>query len=379
MKARYRVQRKWGSQVWALGSVLVSGLRRSFLIPLRDLASACRKSPFLGVALALGLFIPFLLSLFFFLNQPTGYSRTQEIVVRRGMTAGEIGRLLARTGLIRSRTFFALTAEVLGLDRQLEAGRYHLNGSASTLSILRSLRSGQAITRDVTVPEGLIRKEIAGIFRRSLGLDSLKFLGLTEDAPLVERLGIDAPDMEGYLFPETYNFDVETEERRVIERMVGEFKRVFSNVLKERAAELGLSLHEAVTLASIIEGEAKVKEERPIISAVFHNRLRLGWRLEADPTVLYALDYPNKKKLRYRDLRIPSPYNTYLHRGLPPGPICNPGKASIMAALYPAEVDYRYFVARGDGTHIFTRTNREHTNAKRQIKREERRRRLGGR
>ena len=197
-----------------------------------------------------------------------------------------------------------------------------------------------------------------------------------EDPEFCKTLGVDAESLEGYLFPETYKFSLMMAEEQVIRRLVKQFQRVFDSQMRAQASRMGMTVHETVSMASIIEGEAQVGDERPIISAVYHNRLKKRMRLQADPTVQYAIvDGP--RRLFYKDYRIDSPYNTYRHRGLPPGPIMSPGEASLRAALYPAEVNYLYFVARGDGSHIFSRTTREHEKAKRET-RWARRRSWGG-
>ena len=181
------------------------------------------------------------------------------------------------------------------------------------------------------------------------------------------------PTLEGYLFPETYFLDPDATEEEVIERMVAQLREVFADSLYPRLDHIGLTFHEAITLASIVEREAAVAEERPIISQVFQRRLRLNRLLESCATVEYALGV-HKKRLTNRDLKVESPFNTYRHRGLPPGPIGNPGAAALLATLYPAETDYLYFVARGDGRHAFSRTHTEHARAKRSIRMENRRR-----
>jgi UPF0755 protein len=290
------------------------------------------------------------------------------------MSARRIGHLLQTQGLIRSAGIFALAVRLQGLEHQLRAGTYRLDGTRSTVAIVHQLVEAQVIIERITIPEGLTRQQVAGLLSRRGLADSTRFLALTEDPVLLDRLGVDAPTLEGYLFPETYFFDAGTPETAVIERMVDEFHAVFADSLRDRLAEIGFSLHEAVTLASIVEGEAMLEEERPIISGVFLRRLQLNRRLESCATVEYALGF-HKKRLTSEDLLVDSPYNTYQHQGLPPGPIGNPGRAAILATLYPADTDYLYFVARGDGTHIFSRTNQEHAKAKQTIRRQARNRR----
>jgi len=209
------------------------------------------------------------------------------------------------------------------------------------------------------------------ILHEKIAVDSTIFLSLSRDPEFIATLDIESEDLEGYMFPNTYKFYQGISPRAVIKKMTGLYHRVMDADNKARAAEMGMSIHEIMTLASIIEGEAQLPSERDTISGVFHNRLRIGRRLESCATVQFILGEP-KAVLLERDLKIPSPYNTYLHAGLPPGPICSPGAAAIEAALNPAVVPYLYFVARGDGGHIFSRSNREHVNAKNRIKRNNR-------
>lgn len=308
------------------------------------------------------------------LNSPAGGQKTQTIRIQAGMSARQIGEKLARQGLIRSALLFEWTARFRGLAHQLEAGSYELSGGETTAAILVDLLEAPLEMVRLTLPEGLTRHQTAALLQR-LGLaDSSRFMALTEDATLLRQLGVRAENLEGYLYPETYFLDRHATEEEIIRRMVAEFFSLFSDSLYVRLDSLGLTLHQAVTLASIVEREAMVAEERAVISSIFHRRLSFSRRLESCATVEFALGV-HKKRLTNADLRVVSPYNTYKHRGLPPGPIDSPGRASILATLYPAETEYLYFVARGDGTHSFSRTNKEHEQAKRALKREERRRR----
>ena len=211
-------------------------------------------------------------------------------------------------------------------------------------------------------------RQIAGVLQKAIEIDSARFVTLAQNPGFFGKLGVHAPSLEGYLFPDTYRFYWQTPEEKILETMVKRFHQVFADSLKQRATQLRMSVHQVLTLASIIEKEAQVPLERPLISGVFHRRLKLGMPLQADPTVIYALG-GRKRRLSKADTRVNSPYNTYLHRGLPPGPICNPGRDSILAALYPVKVDYLYFVAKGDGTHIFTKSLNSHINAKNRIRR----------
>jgi len=319
---------------------------------------------------ALGTLVGSAISLYL-LNRPTGVAR-REVLVEKGMTVSEIAGMLHRRGIIRSPALLRVLAVVGGTSRGLKAGTHRFHGGMTTQEVLEELRVPRAVTRSVTIPEGLRRERIAGILADELGLDAGKLAEMMADPRVAREHGVEADHLEGYLFPETYSFSVNAGEKQVVRRMVEHFHRVFDGGMRHRAREMGMSVHEVVTLASIIEGEARLDEERALISAVYHNRLRARMRLQADPTVQYAItDGP--RRLFNRDYQVNSPYNTYRRRGLPPGPIMSPGEASLRAALYPEDVDYLYFVAQGDGSHIFSRTIAEHEGAKRRTRRARRR------
>ena len=300
------------------------------------------------------------------LNQPTGVYR-QRVTVEKGMTVAQIARLLHREGVIRSPRLLQLFSLLNGTSRHLTAGVHPFHGGMTTWQVLQELEVPRDVTRDVTLPEGLRREQTVGQLADALHLDGEKLLQITSDPRLCRELGIEAETLEGYLFPETYRFSLAMDEAQVVRVLVQHFFRVFDGSMRARARELGMSMHEVVTLASIVEGEALLDAERAVVSAVYHNRLKQNMRLQADPTVQYAIaDGP--RRLFNRDYRVDSPYNTYRHRGLPPGPIMSPGRASLEAALYPADVGYLYFVARGDGSHIFSRSAKEHEAAKRKTR-----------
>lgn len=301
------------------------------------------------------------------LARPTG-SPAVDVSIEEGMSARAIGVRLEGLGLVRSARAFEAAARWRGLAGRLEAGRYRLDGSRSPNQLLDDLLQAPPEMVRVTIPEGLTRRQVAGRLRAAGQADSARFVAATESLRLIAQLGVEAGTLEGYLFPETYFLPPQASEEEIVRHMVAEFFRVFDDSLAARLPELGLSLHEAVTLASIVEGEAMAAEERPVIAAIFHRRLSLNRRLESCATVEYALGV-KKARLTHEDLRVLSPYNTYRHGGLPPGPICSPGRASLRAALNPPPTDYFFFVARGDGTHEFSRTNREHEAAKREIRR----------
>lgn len=292
----------------------------------------------------------------------------KEIVVEPGMTVSQVADTLRREGLLRNVYWFRLLAQYRRVDTMLHVGRYRFETGMPAGEILEALATGEGGTQKVTIPEGLTILEIARILREQVDIDSTRFVAMASDPAVAREMGIDAPTLEGYLFPETYSLYRHMRPGQVIREMTAMFRRVFNDEFKARAGQMGFSVHEIVTLASIVEEEAQLAEERPIIAGVFYNRLKRGYLLQADPTVKYGLGQPNMQ-LYEKHLSDPSPYNTYVHSGLPPGPICSPGAAAIHAALHPQDVPYLYFVARGDGSHIFSRSNEEHNNAKLRVKR----------
>ncbi len=299
---------------------------------------------------------------------PNTHQPPREIYIKRGMNVREIAHSLSKRDLIGNENFFVFFAKVCGWEKGLKAGRYRIRPGVSLWQILHLLSQGKSVTEDVTIPEGLTFKEIAGLLQRKLEVDSTALVATATDKGFCQKLGVNTSNLEGYLFPNTYKLCWGMKEEEIAKLMVDGLFKVFTSDLKAKAEELGLSLNQVLTLASLIEKETGLPQERPLISAVFHHRLKMRMPLQCDPTVLYALSLPNHL-LTKRDLRVKSPYNTYLHPGLPPGPICNPGLESIKAALWPASTNYLYFVAQGDGSHIFSRTNREHINARRRISR----------
>ena len=298
----------------------------------------------------------------FIFNRPTGVGK-KEVEIRHGATVKQISQQLYQKRLIHSPRLLQYLAQLNGSSRRLKAGIHPLDGQMTTWEILLELERSRDVTQNVTVPEGLEKKQIATILSEKLNLDQKKLLLLMNSAAFCKTLSVQAKDLEGYLFPETYNFPTTVSEQQVLRRMVEHCQAVFDERLQRRAHELGMSIHEVITFASIIEGETSWDSERDTIAAVYHNRLKKGMRLQADPTVQYALP-GEPRRLFYKDYDYDSPYNTYRHSGLPPGPINSPGRASIVAALFPADVDYLYFVATGEGGHVFTHSLQEHAAAK---------------
>lgn len=294
-----------------------------------------------------------------------------EVRVAEGSSALDIARQLEGAGLIEHPRVFALFAQLRGSAGDLKSGRYRFREGAGWTEVLSLLERGAVVTEAITVPEGFGLRDIAARLARLSVTRPEAIVRLASDTALVRELGVPGPTLEGYLFPETYRFAEGVSPAEALGTMTRRYRTFWSEERRARADSLGLTEREVVTLASIVEKEARLPEERPIIAGVYLNRLRLGMRLQADPTVQYALG-AQRDRLLYRDIESVADhaYNTYTHTGLPPGPIASPGEAALLATLYPADVPYRFFVARPDGSHVFSRTEREHINAKNRIRRE---------
>ncbi len=307
-----------------------------------------------------------------------------EIIIEPGMTLHQVAALLEENRLVTNRSEFRWAAWIMQAERKIQPGCFLIPRGVNNSEILRYLQRPGIMTRDVTIPEGLTIKQIAGLLQREIDVDSVEFISLCEDSTLTLELGIDAGRLEGYLFPDTYNLYLESAPRTIIKRMVAKFFDVFNDSLKARLDRTGMTVHKAVILASIIQGEVMIDEEAPLVSVVYHNRLRHGMLLAADPTIQYIIpDGP--RRLLNKDLEIDSPYNTYKYRGLPPGPVNNPGRVAIEAAVNPAEENYLYFVAKGDGSHAFNHSHTGHVRDKqrfqqvrRQVARKKRLEKIGG-
>lgn len=297
-----------------------------------------------------------------------GYEGEEKIVqVEPGMGAGQILETLQQEGVLRDARLARSYLIYFMDDPAIRAGEYRFRGPLTTPQVLEMLVEGRVLTHSITVIEGLTLEEIAtqlanaGYGRREA------FLDLMRSPELVADLDPEAPDLEGYLFPETYSFARSVDERTIVQTLVKTFRDRFEKEVRPRlnrsiSGGRGQTVRQLVTLASIVEKEARVATERPLIAAVYQNRLDRGIGLMADPTVVYAMKRAGRwnGNIRRDDLRMDSPYNTYRYAGLPPGPICNPGLASLVAASEPADVPYLYFVSRNDGTHVFAETLAEH-------------------
>jgi UPF0755 protein len=291
------------------------------------------------------------------------------VIIPRGASFRAAADSMSAAGVISVPLAFRVYARARGLDRQIQAGTYLLRRGTRWRDLLRAMNGGVGIINRVTIPEGFTIAQITPVLVRALHVPSDSVDVVVHDSALRARLSDPAATLEGYLFPDTYIFAPGTTAREAVTEMVQRFEREWKPDYDRQAAALGRSRHEIVTMASIVEKEARLAEERPVIAAVYYNRLRDSMPLQADPTVQYAMGRHTERVL-YRDLTTESPYNTYLHPGLPPGPIASPGGASLRAALAPAKVPFLYFVAAPDGHHEFRATMAEHEQAKRAVRAE---------
>ena len=283
----------------------------------------------------------------------------RRVVIPAGVSMRVAADSMANAGVVRIPVLFRLYARWIRQDRAIKAGTYMVAPGASWNSILDDLVRGRGIVHTVTIPEGLPLAQALALMARDLRVSADSLNAAVRDTGLRRHLDIPTPTVEGYLFPDTYTYPDGTGAADIVADMVRAFERRWTPERSAAAVALGMSRHDVMTLASIVEKEAAREEERAVISAVYHNRLRKHMLLQADPTVQYALGRKPGRVL-FRDLRVKSPYNTYRVKGLPPGPIAAPGEASIDAALHPADVPYLYFVARPDGRHVFSTTYRDH-------------------
>lgn len=283
---------------------------------------------------------------------------TQKVVnIPSGTNAKEIVDLLEKNEIIRENNYtFRILIKLLKLEDQLKYGEYNLSPSMNMLQILDKLVKGEVITYKITIPEGYTSTQIAELLDKKEVVEEEAFLKLVKDSEKIP---------EGYLFPDTYEVPKKYGPENMVKTMLSNFNQIaLENEFTDKAEEIGFSLDEIIILASIIEKEAKFTEEKSKVSSVFHNRLKTGMKLQSCATIQYILEV-QKERLDENDLKIDSPYNTYLYKGLPPGPICNPGLDSIIAALEPVEEDYLYFVLGENGKHIFSKTYQEHLKNKR--------------
>jgi peptidoglycan lytic transglycosylase G len=303
---------------------------------------------------------------------------TARVLVPTGASVRVAADSLASAGVIRSARWFRAYAWLRGGDRRIKAGTYELRRGDSWGTVLDMLRAGRGLVATVVIPEGFALSQIEPLLAQKLAVPEDSVRAAVRDTALLARLDLPTPTIEGYLFPDTYTFSEGTTAREAVTAMERRFEHEWKPQWTARLDTIGMSRNDVMTLASIVEKEAKLPEERPVIAAVYMNRLHAGMLLQADPTVQYALP-THENRLLYKDLRVKSPYNTYRHLGLPPGPIASPGQASILAALYPANVPYKYFVAAPDGHHEFRVDYRGHEAAIHDVRHEQPGKRGSGR
>jgi UPF0755 protein len=290
------------------------------------------------------------------------YPDAVTIEVKKGAAISIVGRQLVREKIIAGYLYFRIYYRLFFAGASIKSGEYRFDRPMTMKEVIEILTQGKVVLYKVTIREGLIIKEIAGLLQQERGIASESFIRAAGNIALVRNLDPGADSLEGYLYPDTYHIRRETDADEIAHLMVDKFKENFTESMKWRAEKLGMSIRQVLTLASLIEKETSSREERFLISSVFHNRLRIGMPLGCDPTIIYALKRIGKYtgKLGWNDLKIDSPYNTRLYKGLPPGPICNPGYASIEAALFPESTQYLYFVAMNPQSHYFSKTLDEH-------------------
>jgi UPF0755 protein len=292
-----------------------------------------------------------------------GYQDDELFVqIPQGQSTIAIGRRLVEDGVVRDSIMFRVAAWWSGRARSLKAGEYRFDHPMSPLDVIDKLARGEVYVRKLTFPEGLTIAEMAAIFESQGFGPAAGFTEAAQRRELIADLDPLATDLEGYLFPETYSLPRGTSPATLVALMVDRFRASFPPDLRAKVEAQGLSTRQIVTLASLVEKETAADDERPLVAAVYRNRMKIGMAMQADPTVIYALRKAGRYdgNIRRADLQFDSPYNTYRYPGLPPGPIAAPGRASLVAAAEPADVNYLYFVSRNDGTHVFAATLAEH-------------------
>jgi UPF0755 protein len=317
-----------------------------------------------SISLLCALIIALSFALFAVTKPARGKSGTVSVEIPQGSGLNKIAALLENAGAIRGQLRFKLLAKLIGVEHCLKYGEYQFRLPATPLSLLKKMVRGDVVAFLITFPEGGTVFDVARNIDTAGLCPGPVILQKATDTGFAAALGIPGASLEGYLFPETYKFNRGSSPEIILKRMVERFNHLFDTAMAQRAGQLGLSIRDAVILASLVEKETAAPREKPVVAAVFLNRLKKGMRLDCDPTVIYSLRLENPAfsgRLTKAHLRRPSPYNTYVNFGLPPGPICSPGLDSIRAVLNPAPVPYLYFVSKNDGTHHFSETLPEHT------------------
>lgn len=301
------------------------------------------------------------------LTKPVRIEKDTEVYIPKGESFSSIASIFKEKGIITDEYIFIITGKILGVEKKARAGYYLITKDMTVIDVIMKLLEGRILEHTLTVVEGDSLYEIADKLGTINPEFKEKIWHFATDKEFLESLNIESLSLEGYLFPATYTIPKGMSLDEILTMMVKKFWQVYNNKLIEQTRKMGWTVNQVVTLASIIEKEAKVDDERPLVSAVCHNRLKLGMPLQTDPTAIYGIK-SSKKGVTKKDLKNKTPYNTYIIKGLPPGPICSPGLKSIIAALNPAKVPYLYFVARGDGTHEFSVDYKSHVSAINQIK-----------
>lgn len=313
------------------------------------------------VLTSLVLIVSFLLSYIFLPPFPKN-TEPVEVRIEQGDTFATAVRKLHEQKVISNERLFVVWARLTGVEKKIHWGLYRFDAALSPRDVLERMVLGKGVFQVITIPEGLTIKEIADLLSKMQIADNEKFLSAMTSPEVLTMFGLQGRGFEGYLFPDTYYFTPGTPEKDVLITMAERFRKTIEPLLNQGSQAFGMTPHQILTLASIIEKETGVESERPLVSAVFHNRLRLHMPLQSDPTVIYGLKDFNGNLTR-KDLQEATPYNTYRISALPPGPICNPSLSSIKAALHPAEVPYLYFVSKNDGTHLFSENLEAHRRA----------------
>jgi UPF0755 protein len=333
-----------------------------------DIKNLLSKKQFIFIT---AVFIILLMWFFYIFFTPNYYSVQAPVKfeIQKGQSLSEIVDNLYNKGIIPNKVNMKIATFVSGADKSFRTARYYIPNGLSYLNLVDLFVKGKAdFQKEVYIRDGLSIKWMAFKLKQEADIDSASFVNMARDKSVAGSLGIDANDLQGYLMPGTYWFYQHSQAREIINQMVDHFHNFMADSLRQQAKKLGYSIHDVLTLASIVKGETNDVEEMPTIAGVYYNRLRIGMPLQADPTVQYAQP-DGWKKLSYHDLKIDSPYNTYKYTGLPPGPINNPGKNAILAALYPDSNKYLYFVANGEGGHNFSKTYSQHLKKVRQYRR----------
>ena len=329
-----------------------------------------RGAGWLAVTILTGIVFVFtfvVVPIFFWAHEPLTLKTPQVVLIPQGAGVFDIAKLLVKSGVETDPYRPVVAVFFMKWHNKLKSGEYAFNFPMNHLDVWRKIVKGDVVHHFVTIVEGATIFDVAEVLDRSGIARKDEVIRLAKDKNFVNSLGFyDAPSLEGYLFPATYDFTKKDTAETALKRMVREFKRRFKSEWYQRARDMNLSLHQVITLASMVEKEAVKDEERAIIAGVFFNRLKIGMPLQSDPTAVYDLENFRGPVLKSHLTR-PSPYNTYLIKGFPPGPICNPGIASIKAVLFPASVSYLYFVSDHRGSHRFSTTYEEHLRAIREI------------